>query len=58
MKVMNNLNMDLKEEIETLNGEIGKLNIFKDDHEEMIADFKTAMEKELALAIKEKDEEM
>ena len=32
----NNLNMDLKEEIETLNTELGKLRIFKDDYEEMI----------------------
>ena len=58
MKATNNLNMDLKEEIENLNGEIGKLNIFKDDHDEMINDFKTNMEKELTLAIKDKDEQM
>ena len=40
MKATNNLNMDLKEEIETLNNELGKLRIFKDDHEELIKDFK------------------
>ena len=31
MKVTNNLNMDLKEEIESLTNELIKLKIFKDD---------------------------
>ena len=48
--------MDLKEEIESLNGEIGKLNIFKDDHDEIIKDFKIAMEKELAESNQLKDD--
>ena len=31
MKASNNLNMDLKEEIDGLNNELGKLRIFKED---------------------------
>jgi len=40
MKASNNLNMDLKEEIDKLNEEVGKLRIFKDDHDELIKEYK------------------
>jgi len=33
MKATNNLNMDLKEEIDELSNELGKLRIFKEDHD-------------------------
>jgi len=36
MKASNNLNMDLKEDIDKLNEEVGKLRIFKEDHDELI----------------------
>jgi len=47
MKATNNLNMDLKEEIDTLNNELGKLRIFKDDHDQLIKDMRKKMEKAL-----------
>ena len=58
MKSTNNLNMDLKDEIEGLNVELGKLRIFKDDHDELIKDMKRKMEKELKEATEGKDEEL
>jgi len=36
MKVTTNINMDLKEDIEKLQVEIGKLIIFKEDHEDLL----------------------
>lgn len=56
MKATNNLNLDLKEEMENLNIELGKLRIFKDDHDELIKDMRRKMEKELKEATEGKDE--
>ena len=47
MKVMNNLNMDLKEEIDTLQNELGKLKIYKDDMETRLAKHLESIEKEV-----------
>ena len=58
MKATNNLNMDLKEEIDTLNGEIGKLRIFKDDYDQLIKDLKAKMEKTLIEGTQAKQEEL
>ena len=58
MKATNNLNMDLKEEIEILNNEICKLQIFKDDQDEILKDMRIKMEKELDETIEAKDKEL
>ena len=34
MKATNNLNLDLKDEIDALNTELSKLRLFKDDYDE------------------------
>ena len=46
MKVTHNIMLDLKEEIEKLQNEIGKLSLFKDDHEEMMKALKIKLMKE------------
>ena len=55
MKATNNLNMDLKEEIEQLNAELGKLRIFKDDHDELIKEAKVKMEKAMEDTLQAKE---
>ena len=50
--------MDLKEEIDTLNNEISKLIIFKDDHNDLIKQMQDKMEKELSDSITGKEEEL
>ena len=58
MKATNNLNMDLKEEIETLNTEVGKLRIFKDDFDEMKKELVRGLEKDRDDQLEVKDEEL
>jgi len=45
MKVTNNLNLDLKEEIDKLQNEVGKLILFKDDHDMLMKEERIKMEK-------------
>ena len=58
MKATNNLNMDLKEEIDGLNNELGKLRIFKDDYDEMVKELTRKMEKESHEKLEEKEKEL
>ena len=36
MKVINNLNMDMKEEIEKMTDEVSRLKLFKEDHDDIL----------------------
>ena len=58
MKVSNNLNQDLKEEIEEQNVKIGKLQIFYDDQVEIMAAEKAKVDKLIYVNNSAKDEEV
>ena len=55
MKATNNLNMDLKDEIELLSIEIGKLRLYKDDQEEMGKTHREKLENSIKDKLTEKD---
>ena len=56
MKATNNLNQDLKEEIEEQNVKISKLQIFYDDQQEIMQGERDKMKKEISDAAAAKDE--
>ena len=58
MKNSNNLNQDLKDQIDKLNDELIKLKIFQSDSNDIIAKAAQASEKEKHAALAEKDKEL
>ena len=58
MKATNNLNQDLKMEIDKLNQKCSHLQVFKDEHEENLLAERQKMQKEFQQAAEVKDEEI
>ena len=58
MKATNNLNQDLKMEIDKLNQKCSHLQVFKDEHEENLLAERHKMQKEFQQAAEVKDEEI
>lgn len=58
MKATNNLNQDLKMEIDKLNQRCSHLQVFKEEHEENLLAERQKMQKEFQQAADAKDEEI
>lgn len=58
MKVSNNINQDLKEEIEELGSQVSKLQIFYDDSQEIMQGEKTKADLAMKELKEKKDAEM
>ena len=58
MKASNNLNQDLKEEIEESNNKCSRLQVFYDDHEEIINGVELKAQKKMNELVAKKDDEV